>query len=182
MTTPSPELIRQLIHFDGQHYFWKPRPRSMFVSDRSYGHWNAEFAGKQTMLSPPSNDYAMITIREKNYQAHRVIWAFHYGEWPIGCIDHINGDKTDNRLCNLRVTSHAENMKNQKRRSTNTSGVTGVCWSKKDKRWVASIKVDGRSKHLGSFAVFDAAVSARKLAETNYGYHPNHGRVEGASA
>ena len=60
-------------------------------------------------------------------------------------------------------------------RKANTSGVTGVCFSKKGNKWFARIRLDGKSKHLGSFADKQDAIEARKDAEIKYGFHPNHG-------
>lgn len=108
--------------------------------------------------------------------AHRVAWALHYGEWPDGQIDHINGDKADNRLDNLRVVTAQGNAKNRPLRSDNTSGHVGVYWVTETKQWMAQIKVDGRQVTIGRYKTFEDAVVARKKAEEVHGYHANHGR------
>jgi hypothetical protein len=108
--------------------------------------------------------------------AHRVAWALHYGEWPSDQIDHVNGDKTDNRLENLRIVTAQGNAKNRSLRSDNTSGHVGVYWVRETKKWSAQIKVDGRQKTIGSFESLEDAVKARKAAEDLNGYHANHGR------
>jgi hypothetical protein len=116
-------------------------------------------------------------INQKTFRAHRVIWALVYGEWPKGEIDHINGQRDDNRLVNLRCVTRAENGKNRARRFDNTSGRTGVRLQKKTGRWEARIKVDGRCIHLGTFQRIEDAVRAREKAEIRHGFHPNHDRL-----
>ena len=117
--------------------------------------------------------YRYIRVDRKKYLAHRIAWKLLYGEDPEE-IDHINGNRSDNRITNLRSVSRLENMRNRKRASHNTSGVTGVCWYKNRSKWRAYIS----EELLGDFDKFEDAVAARKQAEKEYGYHPNHGRGE----
>lgn len=124
---------------------------------------------------PTNSGYRIVYAGNRILKAHRVAWYLVHGEWPKA-IDHINGDPGDNRLDNLRIAGQAENMRNASLYSNNKSGVPGVRWRADKGRWVASIKVDGRHISLGSHLEFDAAVAARKNAETKYGFHPNHGR------
>ncbi len=100
---------------------------------------------------------------------------------PSGEIDHINGDRTDNRICNLRDVTSAGNSCNRRRQDRNTSGVTGVAWDKRASRWQARIGLNGKQKYLGYFDSLDEAVAARKAAELELGFHPNHGRAAIAS-
>lgn len=91
-------------------------------------------------------------------------------------VDHINGNTTDNRIENLRVASHAENMRNCKIQARNTSGAKGVYWNKATQKYTASIRVDGVLHHLGTFSNFADAVSVRKQsAESNHREFCNHG-------
>lgn len=85
-------------------------------------------------------------------------------------VDHIGGilTRNNNRKYNLRITTRSQNVENQRVRSTNTSGVTGVCWNKKLNKWVSGIMVQGKKIHLGYFIEFDDAVKARKEAEKKY--------------
>lgn len=85
-------------------------------------------------------------------------------------IDHKYGEESryDNRKLNLRIATRLENNRNHKVCSTNTSGVTGVCWDKSRNKWVAQIIVDNKNIYLGRFANFDDAVKARKRAEEKY--------------
>ena len=122
------------------------------------------------------NGYIIITIKGKRHRAHRLVWLYCYGVFPDDYIDHINGDKEDNRLMNLRNVTNKDNGKNQKLSKTNSSGVTGVCWHNRDKKWVAQIRVNDKNKYLGGFSDVGDAIKAREIANVEYGYHPNHGR------
>ena len=83
-------------------------------------------------------------------------------------IDHINGKPNDNRVENLRVTTHGENMKNVKLPSNNTSGYKGVYYSKQERKWKAFVRVNKKQKHLGTFSTKEEAIVARQKAENEY--------------
>lgn len=123
--------------------------------------------------------YLQVRICGKNFYVHRIIWEMHCG--PIikdMQIDHINQVRTDNRIENLRLVSREDNSRNRTRQGNNNSGTTGIYWYKGTGKWRAGIKVDGKYKSLGYFSDFEAAVAARKAAETVYGFHENHGSVK----
>jgi len=122
-----------------------------------------------------ANGYVRIGINGKNYSAHRLAWAYMYGEMPIGDIDHINQVKSDNRIENLRIATNSENQRNAKRSVLNRSGFTGVSWNKNAKKWRSSIMSLGNAIHLGSFSKLSDAVEARVKAERQYGFNINHG-------
>jgi len=121
--------------------------------------------------------YRVIKLNKVRYYAHRLIWLYLHGSFPLHQIDHINGRRDDNREFNIRDVTGSENMKNQKRPKCNNSGVVGVYWFKSFSKWAACIKVNNKQKHLGSFDEFDDAVCARKDAEIKYGFSKNHGRA-----
>lgn len=137
--------------------------------------WNSRFAGKKALCAPHSNGYLFGAIANQKLFAHRAAWALHYGYWPDGEIDHINHDKTDNRIVNLRVVQRAHNAMNLSKSKRNSSGVTGVFKHTQTGRWQAQIRIKRKSIHLGSFESFDDAVAARKKAEDQHGFHQNHG-------
>ena len=112
--------------------------------------------------------YLGICIGPKRWQAHRIAWALHTGEWPKDQIDHINGIKTDNRACNLREATNSQNGKNLKLSKANTSGHKGVCFDKQTGKWRAMIKVDFKTIQLGRYADKDEAIQVRKDAEKLY--------------
>jgi len=122
--------------------------------------------------------YLQTQIDGKLYMVHRLIWIMKHGDIPKDIeVDHINHDRCDNRIENLRLVTRRENNKNRSLSKTaNTSGVVGVHWITRLKRWGSQIKVDGQSVWLGSFVEFSDAVNARKNAEVLYGFHENHGK------
>lgn len=95
--------------------------------------------------------YWRVRIDGVLYVAHRIIWRMaHDGDMPDE-LDHINGDKKDNRLCNLREATVSENMRNWKLRSNNKSGLKGVSYKTRCRKWVAQIQVNKKNRHLGLF-------------------------------
>ena len=123
--------------------------------------------------------YIAIKIQGKAYKAHRLAWVYEYGDISkTNHIDHINHDRGDNRIGNLRLTIQRVNGKNRSKSIANTSGVTGVYWRKDSKQWRALIYVDGVNINLGNFVEFHEAVNARKNAEILYGFHENHGEEQ----
>ena len=115
--------------------------------------------------------------RSVTYQAHRVAWLLHTGECPGEFqIDHIDGCRTNCRMSNLRLVNNQENSMNQRKRSDNTSGVTGVSWDKNSGKWRVTIYNYGKKLHLGLFDDKFEAICARKSAERKLGYHENHGK------
>jgi hypothetical protein len=94
--------------------------------------------------------YVQIGINGKLLQANRLVWIYNNGDIPDGLhIDHINGVKNDNRLSNLRLATHSQNMCNTVKRKDNTSKFKGVCFHKHMKKWRAEITASGKRKHLG---------------------------------
>lgn len=173
------EFVSSLLwaDFDTGKLFWKARPVALFKDHRASKIWNTRYAGQEAFTADNGHGYRCGQINGRRYQAHRVIWLLHSGEWPCDQIDHINGDRQDNRLVNLREASSSENHKNQRVSSNSTSGVCGVRWHTRDKKWNAHITIDGKANSLGYFALMEDAIAARKAAEARLGFHPNHGRA-----
>jgi len=111
------------------------------------------------------------------YLAHRLAWFLYYGEEPSGQIDHINQNKRDNRICNLRCVSNRDNHRNMPIQKNNKSGIVGVHFSKLKGKWVSYIKVNGKRIHIGSFVDFFEACCARRSKESKLGFHINHGKT-----
>ena len=121
--------------------------------------------------------YLNIKFRGGYILAHHVAFFLSFGRLPVVEIDHIDGNGLNNRLINLRETTHASNMKNVKRSSRNTSGVVGVHFNKRLGMWESTICANGRRIFLGNFNDKSKAAHARKQAEAELGFHKNHGRT-----
>lgn len=118
--------------------------------------------------------YIYIRIKPKLYKAHRLAWLYVFGKFPKYEIDHINQIRNDNKIKNLRIVTRKENCKNRAIHKNNTSGISGVSWCNKEKKWRANIMGKGIYKSLGYFTNKKNAKRARKKAKIKYGYHPNH--------
>jgi hypothetical protein len=106
----------------------------------------------------------------RNYQAHRLAWLYVYGEWPSREIDHIDGDRRNNRIANLRLATSLQNKGNMKRRADNSSGFKGVIFCKFTGRWRSRIRHNGRVHCLGRHSTPEAAhVAYREAAERLFG-------------
>lgn len=183
---PSPETLRNLLNYDPDTgaLTWKERPVEMFEdgaysAERRANRWNATYAGKPAFTHIDDNAYHVGGIHGRLYKAHRVAWAIYYGEWPRDQVDHRNGIRTDNRIKNLRAVVNMQNARNQKLRSTNTSGRLGVRRRSDSGRWGAWINDDtGKRCSLGVFDSFEEACAARSAAERRYGYSKRHGAAE----
>lgn len=119
-----------------------------------------EEAGSNT-----GDGYRRVSIKNRRYKTHRIIWLYTYGYMPEHNIDHINRNKLDNRLSNLREVSQVCNMRNVVRYKTNKSGVKGVCFCKTTNKWMSYIGIKKKDYYLGSYSDFDDAVCARLAAE-----------------
>ncbi len=113
------------------------------------------------------NGYLRTSIDGYSYYAHRLAWFYKHGEWPKNHIDHIDGNRRNNAITNLRCVTHAQNHQNLGVRSTNKSGMTGVSWHAKAMKWNANIWKNGKRIYLGLFESVEDAASAYKRAKLN---------------
>lgn len=161
---------------------------------RPMGYWN-QHAQNLAKVYPASDansksGYIRVSRNNKVVYLHRLIWEELIGPIPTGMqVDHINRNRTDNRLCNLRLVTIQDNRKNMSKRSDNTSGITGVSYWAAQNAYRASVGKypNGSTKFkmfsvlkYGKQAAFQLACEARKKAlahlAANYGYTPDHGR------
>lgn len=118
--------------------------------------------------------YAEIYFAGKSYLAHRVCWWLYYGMEPTGEIDHINGDRTDNRISNLRLATREQNARNCRVKNTSSTGVKGVSRDRNSFR--ASCYMDGVRNYLGSYkSIEEAADAVRRFREKYHEEFHNHG-------
>ena len=115
--------------------------------------------------------YVGIYLNKKYHFAHRIIWEMHNEKIPEGMIvDHINNDRSDNRIENLRLATLSQNGFNRPRQQNNKSGYKRVSWHKQKQKWVAQIKINGKNKFLGFFVNAEDAYEAYCLkAKELYG-------------
>ena len=114
--------------------------------------------------------YLCIQLGDRIYKAHRLAWLYANGRWPEPGTDHINGDKLDNRLENLRVATQIVNNRNAKIRKDNVAGLAGVCYRKATAQWVVQIGTDAGRKCLYQGKDFFEACCRRKSAELKHNY------------
>lgn len=121
--------------------------------------------GKVAGNKPGSDAYLYIGIGYKRYAAHRLAWLYMTGAWPVGEIDHVNGDTSDNRFSNLRDVTPSQNQFNQRIPKNNTSGVKGLHWLKRKNKWRASVAStrQGFNGYLGVYSSKEDAIKAIKL-------------------
>jgi len=165
---PSVDIVQNLlwVDFSTGRLAWLPRTSCLFTTGKQTAEhncsiWNGRYAGKDAFTAIDSVGYRTGSLFDTKVRAHTVILALHLGEWPTRLIDHINQDKLDNRLCNLRLADKSLNARNSKMRLDNTSGHRGVTWVAKLDKWMAQANRDGRNHYLGVFHNIKDAVDAR---------------------
>ena len=176
-STPSQKFLLECFDYnpDTGVLRWKVRPREHFKKQCDFNTWNTKYAGTRVKYLA-SNGYLRVSINGKRHAAHRVIWLIMYNKLPKYELDHINHDRTDNRIVNLREVTARENKKNYSKRTDNTSGVTGVCWDKRRSKWLARIYINKNEKHIGYFVNIEEAITAVSNARKINAYHVNHGK------
>lgn len=175
---PSPEVLRQLLRYepDTGKLFWKERPESMFASKGIARAWNDRHAEREAG-SDNGAGYLCISLGRLSVRVHRVAWAMTYNEWPSNHIDHVNHNRRDNRIANLRDVTQSENNKNRPPQKNNKTGFVGVGLHRKSGKWIGRINTAHGKLHLGLFDCLGAAIKARREAEKQHGYSAGHGGV-----
>lgn len=125
-------------------------------------------AGSVAGRISPTTGYQEISINGKLYKAHRLAWLYVHGVWPSDQIDHIDRDKTNNRIANLREATSVENHRNMSKPSNNTSDHVGVSWDKTRQKWYAYITHERKMLNLGLYDRKEDAIAARIAGELHY--------------
>lgn len=162
MMTLSASDLRRLLRYDPEtgFLFWKTRGIEEFASEASWKSWNSQHAEKRALTTVSKFGYLRGTIKGEDYFYHKVAWAIFYGEWqPKGLeIDHINRDKLDNRISNLRLCTRLQNMLNRPKMKSKIlpKGVR----PDKNGKFRAMCSVNKRAKWLGAFPTVEEAAAA----------------------
>lgn len=173
----SSEFIQECLDYN-QHsgiLTWKLRPRNHFETDKGWKISSAKFSGTEAG-SCNGNGYLQVHISGRICLAHRLAWVLAFGRWPKNNIDHLNGDKSDNRLSNLREATNSENQRNKNLSKNCTSGAKGVSFCKATGKWMVTLKIDGKTRFLGRFILKSEAASVAISARNqHHGAFANHG-------
>jgi hypothetical protein len=154
---PSQEELYKFFEYKEGNLYWKIKPNRRIKIGNKAGHLNSE-------------GYVYLCINSVQYRMHRIIWAYHYGAIPNNLqIDHIDGNRTNNIIENLRLATNSQNSNNRKRANCNSkSNILGVYWATRERKWIAEIKPNGKVIRLGYFVNQKDAIAARKTAELQY--------------
>lgn len=150
----SAQRARELLDYDAQsgRLTWRAKPNNRIVIGTGAGR-----VGR--------NGYIVVRLDGLNYHAHRIVWLMVHGIWPNDEIDHINGQRSDNRLSNLRDVDHARNLQNRRCADRDSaSGVLGA--SPRGKRFLAQRRINGKHLYLGMFATAAEAHAAYVAANS----------------
>jgi hypothetical protein len=138
----SQEYLREIFNYKDGEFYWK---------NHKYKALNNKKVGGINGMG-----YHQLTINSKLYATHRLIFLFHYNFLPK-TIDHIDGNKLNNKIENLREATLSQNQQNTKKHKDNTSGVKGITWHKFNKRWQVQMTVNGKNKYFGAYKDIDYA-------------------------
>jgi hypothetical protein len=166
------EQAHNLFEYKDGALYWKIRPLSDFKTEGCHVQWNKRYGYQQ--VGSCAGTYVNVSINKIRYQAHRIIFLMHYGYLPK-IVDHINGKPQDNRIENLRVATHTENLRNSKISKNNTSGLKNVVWYKQRQKWGVRIIINKKSKSFGLYDDIELAdLVAHEARNKYFGYFARH--------
>ena len=148
------ENILEVVHYDAEtgKFAWKANRQKALI-------------GKE-ICEISDQGYVYIRVLGRRILAHRLAWFVVHGELPSSPLDHFNGDRTDNRIANLRLCTNSQNLQNRGKQANNTSGYMGVSWHKVRSKWRATIQIDKKHMHLGLFDTAEDAYAAYCYAKS----------------
>lgn len=145
----TPTKLKELYHYD--------EVRGIFTKLITTSH-NSKKGTNPSCVN--NNGYLCVRVLGRLYTQHRLAWLYVHGKFPAGQIDHINGDRQDNRISNLRDVGTLTNNRNRLHNKNNTSGYRGVTFDKANNKWMAQITVDNKNIKLGRFDKPELAYAA----------------------
>lgn len=154
------ERLKELLHYDLETGIFT------WLVDRTSGTKAGAIAG-----SMAGRGYSRISIDGNSYFQHRLAWLYVHGYFPENTIDHINRIRNDNRFLNLREATMQCQKINCCHQTNNSSGIRGVAWHKKDKKWRCYVKINGKDKCLGNFSDKLDAAYTRYAVEQCLGFY-----------
>ena len=167
---PSIDVLEQVLeyHHESGKFYWKTRPIEMFEHLKHpsayFNSWNKVNAGKEAFTAKEKHGYKHGTVFGIPVKAHIIAFMLYHKRLPDMQIDHINGLRDDNRICNLREAERCQNIQNQKIRPDNKSGYKGVIWSKEKQKFRVEIQARGKRFNLGYFLTAERAALAYNKA------------------
>lgn len=162
---PTQEMVQSLFDYKEGYLYWKvSTTNSIKVGD---------VAGK----SVNDSGYNIVGIAGKTYRLHRIIFLYHNGYLPK-IVDHIDGNRSNNKIENLRSANDFQNSRNARLSKRNTSGIKGVCWARHVNKWLVQVRQGGSKKYLGLYDDLElaelVAIEARNLFHKEYANHGKH--------
>ena len=148
------ELCNQLFNYCDGELFWK-----INAANNVKIGYKAGFAN--------TFNYRIVGINGKNYKIHRIVFLMHYGYLPR-ILDHIDGNRSNNKIENLREANFIQNAQNAKIQKNNKSGFKGVSWDKNNNKWRVCVSIDGKQKHIKFFDDLELADLVAQEARNKY--------------
>jgi len=165
---PAEQSIKEVLTYNPLtgKLFWKMRVGARGFPGQEAGHFDSH------------HGYMNVQVKGRGYRSHRVAWLLYYGDWPEGQIDHINGNKVDNRIVNLRDVTQRQNLFNKPPYTKTTSRFKGVSYRADNNTWRAVIQRDGKSVSIGHFLCErEAALAYNYKAENLFGPYARFNEV-----
>ena len=163
---PPIDYLAQCFEYDSESglLWWRYRPEYHFTTKSKHKRFITLSAGTEAG-TVDRQGYKVVRLtyqgEHRSYRVHRICHALTYGDTEQ-VVDHINGDRQDNRISNLRAVTFSENVANQT--APQKQGLKGACWDKQKRKWLASMKRDYKTIYIGRFDTEQEAHDAYKKA------------------
>ena len=162
------DYLLSILHYDETTgvFTWRERTPDMFkdgngryTKERNCKCWNTKYAGKR---AGHKNHLGRIEIGIDNlkFLSNVLAWFYVYGDWPTVDVDHIDMNKSNDSINNLRLATRSQNMSNRTKQINNTTGYKGVCFDKARNKYYARIKANDKELFLGRFETAEEAHNA----------------------